>query len=83
MLDFLHNCKMPFRVLMDRSSHAEIAGHDTGLIRGNLRRIGEDRAFLSLIEVSQSMQDGWLAWERGRFGWGNSMDPASLRFDGS
>jgi hypothetical protein len=55
-----HNYRKPHRARGDPRSHAEVAGYDSGRIRQGIRSIWKSRAWLSLIELTESMQNSWL-----------------------
>jgi len=57
---FMHNYCKPYRIPGDRRTHAEVAGYDPRCIAEELWRIWERRSFLSLTELTPSMEATWL-----------------------
>ena len=57
---FEHNYRKEYRIPSDRRTHAEVAGYDQGAIKKELEVLWRDRAFLSLEELTPSMEASWL-----------------------
>jgi len=57
---FMHNYRKGYRIPSDGRSHAEVAGYDRKAIAGELSRIWEERAFLSLTVLTPDMRLSWL-----------------------
>jgi hypothetical protein len=55
-----HNYRKSHRARGDLRSHAEVAGYDRKDLQVGLRWIWKRRAWLSLSDLTESMQDSWL-----------------------
>jgi hypothetical protein len=57
---FKHNYHKSYRIPGDNRTHAEVAGYDVRMIGVAMEGLWRDRAFMSLMDLTEDQRRGWL-----------------------